>query len=360
MTASAADAACAVRTRLLGVEVWPGRKPAQRRGCPPLLRPLVEPAQPRPCGLERDGGSKRLWARLSAMGAAMGPDNREVRRELIGHPPDRPQLVRGLADRSASVPHGLGGVAATMGPRVNRLTTSGGKATRARWRLEIARRLPTKDFCLELRLAHEATSQAGCVLGRRHLVAKRPWLDDFRRGSADIVGRRVGRNGAGMISWPRCGAQVRQRPSALFQQLPHVYWRQVMQKLKVAWNASSWCGSPRARLVARRGHGLVERRVVAQDEFFSPSKGLDALSLAPGARRTRTCSACRSVRRRTRSGSRASAPGARGHVGADGPPNGARVYRRASSAPLRRGYPGRVTRMVRSIRLDGRSSGTLC
>ena len=36
------------------------------------------------------------------------------------------------------------------------------------------------------------------------------------------------------------GEQVRQRPSAAFQQLPHVYWRHVMQKLKVLWKASSW------------------------------------------------------------------------------------------------------------------------
>jgi hypothetical protein len=47
-------------------------------------------------------------------------------------------------------------------------------------------------------------------------------------------------NGAGMISWPRCGAHVRQRPSAAFQQFAQVYCRQVMQKLKVAWKASSW------------------------------------------------------------------------------------------------------------------------
>ena len=42
-------------------------------------------------------------------------------------------------------------------------------------------------------------------------------------------------------SWPGRGAQVRQRPSAMFQQSPQVYWRHVRQKLKVWWNASSWC-----------------------------------------------------------------------------------------------------------------------
>ena len=43
-----------------------------------------------------------------------------------------------------------------------------------------------------------------------------------------------------MISWPRCGAQLRQRASASFQQFGQVYWRHDMQKLKVLWNASSW------------------------------------------------------------------------------------------------------------------------
>ena len=57
--------------------------------------------------------------------------------------------------------------------------------------------------------------------------------------SAETSGVSSG-NGAGRISWPRCGAHVRQRPSTWFQQLPHVYWRQVMQKLNVEWNASSW------------------------------------------------------------------------------------------------------------------------
>ncbi len=42
-------------------------------------------------------------------------------------------------------------------------------------------------------------------------------------------------------SCPRLGAHDRQRPSASFQQLLHVYWRQDMQKLKVLWNASSCC-----------------------------------------------------------------------------------------------------------------------
>ena len=41
-------------------------------------------------------------------------------------------------------------------------------------------------------------------------------------------------------SLPGIGAHVRQRPSPSFQQSPHVYWRQVRQKLKVWWNASSW------------------------------------------------------------------------------------------------------------------------
>ena len=48
-------------------------------------------------------------------------------------------------------------------------------------------------------------------------------------------------NGAWRMSWPRFGEHVRQRPSTWFQQLPHVYWRQFMQKLNVEWKASSCC-----------------------------------------------------------------------------------------------------------------------
>src|SRR4029078_2562859 len=61
------------------------------------------------------------------------------------------------------------------------------------------------------------------------------------------VSRRTGSNagwsgdGAGRISCARFGAQLRHRPSATFQQLPQVYWRQYMQKLKVEWNAPSCC-----------------------------------------------------------------------------------------------------------------------
>ena len=44
------------------------------------------------------------------------------------------------------------------------------------------------------------------------------------------------------MSWAaRFGAQLRQRPSGVFQQFAHVYCRHDMQKLKVEWNASSWC-----------------------------------------------------------------------------------------------------------------------
>ena len=55
---------------------------------------------------------------------------------------------------------------------------------------------------------------------------------------------------------PAMGAHVRQRPSVGFQQSPHVYCRQVRQKLKVLWKASSWwavadsSSSPRASAIA--------------------------------------------------------------------------------------------------------------
>src|SRR5687768_17931331 len=55
------------------------------------------------------------------------------------------------------------------------------------------------------------------------------------------LGIAISGNGAGRVASPRCGAHERQRPSAAFQQLPHVYWRQDMQKLKVLWKASSCC-----------------------------------------------------------------------------------------------------------------------
>ncbi len=78
-------------------------------------------------------------------------------------------------------------------------------------------------------------------------------------------------NGAGRISAPRFGAQVRQRPSAGFQQLLHVYCRQFMQKLKVEWNASScWAvasrsSSPRAAAMASSSD---ESSLMTQ--FFTP------------------------------------------------------------------------------------------
>ena len=71
------------------------------------------------------------------------------------------------------------------------------------------------------------------------------------------------------FSMPGSGTQVRQRPSAVFQQLPHVYWRQVRQKLKVLWNASSWfvvalrSSSLRASAIASEKDALVRQDEVA-------------------------------------------------------------------------------------------------
>ena len=70
---------------------------------------------------------------------------------------------------------------------------------------------------------------------------------------------------------PGMGAHVRQRPSGVFQQSPHVYWRQVRQKLKVWWNASSWCetavssSSLRASAIASEKDASSERT-----KFFIP------------------------------------------------------------------------------------------
>ena len=72
-------------------------------------------------------------------------------------------------------------------------------------------------------------------------------------------------------SIPGMGAHVRQRPSGVFQQSPHVYWRQVRQKLNVWWNASSWCetavnsSSLRASAIASEKDASSERT-----KFFIP------------------------------------------------------------------------------------------
>ncbi len=78
-------------------------------------------------------------------------------------------------------------------------------------------------------------------------------------------------NGAGRISCPRFGAQVRQRPSTSFQQLLQVYCRQVMQKLNVLWKASS-CWEVTSRSVSLRAAAIASSRDVSSDmtKFFSP------------------------------------------------------------------------------------------
>ena len=112
-----------------------------------------------------------------------------------------------------------------------------------------------------------------------------------------------------------------------------------MQKLNVEWNASScWAVVLPLVVAAGRGHGLVERRVVAHDVVLEALRErLEPAELASlsWARRTRTCSGCRSVRRRTRSGSRASCPGVRGNSARPDRrrPNGRRVYRRGVRRP---------------------------
>ena len=64
-------------------------------------------------------------------------------------------------------------------------------------------------------------------------------------------------------SIPGSGMQVRQRPSAVFQQLPHVYWRQVRQKLNVRWNASSWL------VVALRSRSLRASAIASENVLSS-------------------------------------------------------------------------------------------
>ena len=114
-------------------------------------------------------------------------------------------------------------------------------------------------------------SSTGCAAPFEPFDPLAPLTATSARGR---TGRSAGPGtGAGMISWPRCGAQVRQRPSASFQQFAHVYWRHVMQKLKVLWKASSWWEVVLALgLAPGRGHRLVHRRVVGQDEVLQAAR----------------------------------------------------------------------------------------
>ena len=103
-------------------------------------------------------------------------------------------------------------------------------------------------------------------------------------------------------SRPSIGAHVRHRPSVTFQHSPHVYWRHVRQKLKVLWNASSWCAvaasssSPRASAIASEKDASSD-----MTKFFMPSRasghGRPAIAAVRSIRR---CSGCRTVRRTTR------------------------------------------------------------
>ena len=78
-------------------------------------------------------------------------------------------------------------------------------------------------------------------------------------------------NGAGMISWPRCGAHDRQRASASFQQFGQVYCRHDMQKLNVLWKASSWWVVS-SRSVSLRAAAIASSIDVSSDrtKFFRP------------------------------------------------------------------------------------------
>ena len=101
-------------------------------------------------------------------------------------------------------------------------------------------------------------------------------------GVTDVAG--MSGKGAGMISWPRCGAHVRQRASASFQQFGQVYCRQDMQKLKVLWNASSWLVVS-SRSVSLRAAAIASSIDVSSDmtKFLRPrDRTLTPLSLVRG------------------------------------------------------------------------------
>ena len=113
-----------------------------------------------------------------------------------------------------------------------------------------------------------AREQAGRRTGPRRARPRRGRCRWSRTGPAACPrtsGRRTRRRRAPAPPCPGCGAHVRQRPSGVFQQSPHVYWRQVRQKLNVWWNASSWCvtavnsSSLRASAIASEKDASSER-----------------------------------------------------------------------------------------------------
>src|SRR5512138_2337283 len=77
--------------------------------------------------------------------------------------------------------------------------------------------------------------------------------------------------GAGAISGSGSGAQDWQRASTSFQQFGQVYCRHDMQKLKVLWNASSWCAVD-SRSVSLRAAAIASSIVVSSDrtKFLRP------------------------------------------------------------------------------------------
>ena len=110
-------------------------------------------------------------------------------------------------------------------------------------------------------------------------------------------------NGAGRISCPgagrRSGSDLRPRSSSSARVLParHAEVEGLVEGVQLLGG-----GSPQFFAASRR-EGLVERRVVAQDEVLEALR--ERLELAADrrawARWTRTCSGCRTVRRTTRS-----------------------------------------------------------
>ena len=88
---------------------------------------------------------------------------------------------------------------------------------------------------------------------RRHASSRRPLGERLRHdviaGPSDgnwasSAWNEVGERRHERSPSPSCGEQVRHRPRPCIPAVPHVYWRHVMQKLKVLWKASSWSARP--------------------------------------------------------------------------------------------------------------------
>ena len=139
------------------------------------------------------------------------------------------------------------------------------------------------------------------------------------------------------------GAQLRHRPSTTFQQSAHVYCRQDRQKLKVRWNASRAVAVVRCSVSDRataNASSIDEPGSLTKWRSPRPNVPMAATAACAGSRPARTCSACRTVRRRIPSGSRSSAPRGSGPTASGGGPSEMIPVEPQSASRMPAGTPG--------------------